>query len=80
MRYIPLVFGGLFCVFMLQSLGRTLWVNHYEFEAARAEWSTAHERGDIAAEWTAYHKEEVAHCRTLDPFWFYQPWANKCSL
>ena len=79
MRFIPLVVVALFCAFIGQSLGRTIYINHYEFEAGVSEWNAAHDRGDMAAMRVAYHKELIAHCRTFDPFWFYQPWANNCS-
>ena len=78
MRFIPVVLAGLVATFALQSLGRTLYINHYEFWPAAAEWHAAHNRGDLGAQATAYHKEEIAHCRTIDPLWFYQPWANEC--
>ena len=76
MRLIPI---ALVVLFMGQSLGRTLYVNRYEFWPAAAEWHDAHDRGDMEGMMAAMRKERVAHCRTFDPLWFYQPWANDCS-
>jgi hypothetical protein len=69
-RFIPLVLAGSFCLFMLQSLGRSIYIDRYEFEPARLEWEAAHARNDRDGMWAAYHKEEKAHDRSFDPLWF----------
>lgn len=76
MKLIPI---ALFALFMGQSLGRTLYVDHYEFGPAAAEWRAAKDRGDQDAMSAALHKELIAHCRTFDSLWFYSAWANDCS-
>jgi len=76
LKLIPIVF---FIAFGGQSLARTMYVNHFEFEPARLEWEAAHTRGDRAGMWRAYYKEELAHCRTFDPLWW-SGWGEKdCS-
>jgi hypothetical protein len=81
MRYLailPLALATCMATFVLQSLGRTIYVNHFEFEPAVIEWNAAHAVGDHDAMVTALDKEMLAHCRTIDPFWFIERWANKC--
>ena len=60
-----------FCdVFVLQSGARTFYVHYWEFKPAVAEWKEAHARNDQAAMNAAFAKEQIAHDRTFDPFWF----------
>ena len=73
-KFIPLMLAGTVCLFMLQSLGRTLYVDHYEFWPAATEWHEAHSRGDQAGMKRAREKEWRAHERTFDPFWFVSYW------
>jgi hypothetical protein len=70
MRYVPLILAGAIALFALQSLGRTLYIDHTEFQPAVAEWNAAHDRGDRAGMAAAWEKEWKAHERTFDPFWF----------
>jgi hypothetical protein len=79
MPSIVVSFAATVAIFMFCSLGRTIYVNSYEFNPAVTEWHAAHDRNDLTGIWAAYRKEVIAHCRTVDPFWFYSKWANKCE-
>lgn len=45
-------------------------VDRNEFWPAVAEWHAAKDRGDADGVRAAYHKEEIAHCRTGDLLWW----------
>jgi hypothetical protein len=79
MRFIPLLLAGAVIVFTLQSLGRTLYINHFEFGTAKTDWEAARANNDTEAMFAAYQKEKMAHCRSFDPFWFFKPLANDCQ-
>lgn len=70
MRASLILIPVLFAVFMLQSLGRTIYVHEFEFKPAQAEWNEAHARNDSQGMRQAFQKESRAHNRTIDPFWF----------
>ena len=72
-------FVAMICIFFLQSGARSFYVHYYEFQPAAAEWYAARDRHDAPAKRKAYRKERIAHCRTVDPFWFYPAWARDCS-
>jgi hypothetical protein len=78
MRFIPLALAAGVFLFMGQSLGRTLYIDWFEFKPAATEWHQAHDRGDRDGMQQAYHKEEIAYCRAIDPFWFSAKWRNDC--
>lgn len=76
---VPLILVTIMFVFMVQSLGRTIYVNYYEFLPAKAEWHAAYDRGDRKGMNAAFKKEVIANCRSFDPLWFYGPLAVPCS-
>ena len=70
MQIVMATIMGIFAVFMLQSLGRTIYIDRYEFRPAALEWKAAKERGDQDGMKAAFEKERRANQRTIDPFWF----------
>ena len=73
------VIVGVAAAFVLQVCGHTFYVNHYEFNPAVVEWNEAYKRSDTPAMRRAYRKEEIAHCRTIDLFWFVPGLWNDCG-
>lgn len=66
-------------LFAVQSGVRSHYIHTHEFKPAKSEWDAAYDRSDRAGMLAAFDKEMIAHCRTIDPFWFYSRWANKCD-
>ncbi len=78
MRFVFVTIYFIFLMFFAQSIWHTMYIHGFEFKPAQVDWESAHAIGDRAGMAAAFEKEKVAHCRTIDPFWFYGPLANKC--